>query len=308
MRVRTLLFVAVFLVFAAAPAPLFAQKLNAEELVAKHLQSLGSTETRAASKSRLAQGTVLMQVLVGGNADLSGTVELASLGNDTVVGMQFGHSAYQRERVVYREGEVEVARVNPSRRSDLGNFLYAKSLVVSEGLLGGALSTGWSLLDTAGRSPKLKYDGIKKVGGRQLHVLRYQPKKRSGELEILLYFDPETFHHVRSLYYFIIPAAIGIGAPGMSTQTPASGPGESGSPAGRDESPEVTAARLQESRFRLEEDFSEFQTVQGLTMPSKWRIRLTSDTKNSRVWEWQAQFTKIENNADVRPAAFTIQQ
>jgi hypothetical protein len=310
MKIRILLLVIILLACAAAPAPLSAQKLKAEDVVAKHLQSVGPAETRAGVKSRLAQGTVLMQVVVGGSADLGGTIEVASLGHDSVVGMEFGHSAYQRERVICKEGAVEVARVNPTRRSDLGNFLYAKSHIVSEGLLGGALSTAWSLLDTQGRTPKLKYDGIKKVDGRQLHVLRYTPKKRGNELEITLYFDAE-FHHVKTVYYFNIPPAIGAGAAGASSQSstgrtdPNTG---TGSVSGRDESPEVTAARLQESRFRLEEEFSDFQTVQGLTMPSKWKIRLVSDAQNSRVWEWQAQFDKIENNADVGPGAFTIKQ
>jgi hypothetical protein len=308
MKTRILLVAFILAVYvAAAPAPLFAQKLKAEDVVARHLASLGSPEARAGVKSRLAQGTVLMQVLVGGSADLGGTIEVASLGHDSVVGMDFGHSAYQRERFVCKDGAVEVSRVNPSRRSDLGNFLYAKSHIVSEGLLGGALSTAWSLLDTEGRTPKLKYDGLKKVDGRQLHALRYTPKKRGNELEIMLYFD-DQFHHVKTVYNFIIPAALGAGAAGASTQTPGSISPESGTTAGRDESPEVTAARLQESRFRLEEDFSEFQNVQGLTMPSKWRIRLTSSTSNSRIWEWQSQFTKIENNADVGPGQFTIKQ
>lgn len=308
MKTRILAVAGLFCWCAVAP-PVPAQKLKPEELIAKHLESVGSAEARAGAKSRRAEGTVLMQVLVGGKADLSGTVEVASAGSDTAVGMEFGHSAYQRERMVCKDGSVEVARVNPSRRSDLGDFLYAKSHVISEGLLGGTLSTGWSLLDTARRSPKLKYEGLKKVEGRQLHVLSYQPRKRGGEIDIRLYFDPTTFQHVRTVYSFTIGASLGAGARGTGAVTPGEAPsGDTGSPQARDESPEVGAARLQESRYRLEEDFSEFHAVDGVTLPSHWRIRLTTDASTSRVWEWQVQFNKIENNADVAPSTFTIKQ
>jgi len=308
MKTRILVVAVVFCWCVASPA-VHAQKLKPEELVAKHLEALGTAEARAAAKSRLAEGTVLMQVIVGGKADLSGTVEVASAGTDTAVGMEFGHSAYQRERMVCKDGSVEVARVNPSRRSDLGDFLYAKSHVISEGLLGGTLSTAWSLLNTSGRSPKLKYEGLKKVDGRQLHVLSYHPKKRGGEMDIRLYFDPTTFQHVKTVYSFTMSASLGGGAAGAATQTPGAAPsGDTGSPQARDESPEVSAARLQESRYRLEEDFSEFHAVDGVTLPSHWRIRLTTDASTSRVWEWQVQFSKIQNNADVGPSTFTIKQ
>ena len=64
---------------------------------------------------------------------------------------------------------------------------------------GGALSAAWPLLDISTRGPKLKYVGSKKINDRQTRVISYEPKDGSN-LEIKLYFDAETFRHVRTEY------------------------------------------------------------------------------------------------------------
>lgn len=297
----------ILLVLFAAATQISAQKLGADDLVAKHLAALGAPQARAEAKTRVAQGTVLMQVIVGGQANLQGTVEVVSAGHDELVGMEFGHSNYQHERIFTKDGAVEVSLVNPGRRSFLGDFLYAKSHLVSEGLLGGTLSTAWPLLDVSSHSPKLKYEGLKKLDGRRLHCLRYETKERGGEVDIRLYFDPQTFHHVKTVYYFTIASSLGGGAPGVDAVTPSTARGEPGTQP-RSDSAEVAAARMQTSHFRLEEDFSEFHTVDGLSLPAKWVIRMTADTNRSNVWEWQALLNEIKNNADVGPGSFALKQ
>ena len=45
----------------------------------------------------------------------------------------------------------------------------------------------------------MKY-GEAKVEGRKLHMIEYRPKNRLGDVKIKLYFDWDTFRHVRTEY------------------------------------------------------------------------------------------------------------
>jgi hypothetical protein len=55
-------------------------ELNIDDLVAKHLESVGSPEARAAVKSRVAQGTVAFNERISGSVHLDGTAVVSSAG------------------------------------------------------------------------------------------------------------------------------------------------------------------------------------------------------------------------------------
>jgi len=80
-----------------------------------------------------------------------------------------------------------------------GDSIGTAEMPFREGLMEGALSAAWPLLDLATRKASLKYDGNKKLDGRKVHVLRYEAKNDYG-LKTKLYFDAETFRHVRTEY------------------------------------------------------------------------------------------------------------
>jgi hypothetical protein len=86
------------------------------------------------------------------------------------------------------------ARRFQSQGSSFGEFVHSQDQIVREGLLGGSLSTAWALLNLDHNQPKLTYEGLKKVDGRQFHDLRYRCK-RNDDMNIYLYFDPETYRH-----------------------------------------------------------------------------------------------------------------
>jgi hypothetical protein len=71
----------------------------------------------------------------------------------------------------------------------------------------------------------------------------YLPKKHS-DLEIQLYFEPDTLRHVMTVYLLTI-------SPQMAHS-------------------EIDTARQQESRYRLEERFADFKSVDDLTLPGRW--------------------------------------
>jgi hypothetical protein len=66
-------------------------------------------------------------------------------------------------------------------------------------LVGGVLSESWPLLNVTERNPKLEYSGLKKIGDKQVHALKYTPRKGS-DLKIVLHFDAKSFRHVRTDY------------------------------------------------------------------------------------------------------------
>jgi hypothetical protein len=65
---------------------------------------------------------------------------------------------------------------------------------MKEGLLGGVWSLGWPLLDIERRNPSLKYMSAK-VDGRELHEIDYNPKGGMNNINVKLFFEPDTFRH-----------------------------------------------------------------------------------------------------------------
>jgi len=274
---------AVFLVLLAPIASLEGQgpKLTPAELVAKHLESIGPAEARSAAKSRIAEGTVQMRILLGGAATAWGQAGLISEGRKVLLSLRFTHPDYAGEHMVFDGEKFQVGRANPVSRSGFGEFIHRYNQILREGLVGGVLSTGWPLLDVEGNRPRLLYEGLKKMDGEPLHELTYSARKGGGEVKIHLYLEPETFRHVRSVYVLIIHAQMGRTA--------------------------VESISQRETRLTLEERFSEFQVVDGLTLPTHWKIHYTAERNSTTLWEWDIVFEKVQNNLGVDPKSFAIQ-
>jgi hypothetical protein len=139
--------------------------------------------------------------------------------------------------------------------------------VFAEGLIGGTLSSAWPLLDLATRGPKLQYAGTEKVDGRQAHKLRYLPRD-GGDLKITIFIDAENFHHLRTEYERVIAAPMG-GTPGES-------------------------ASQREMRYQLVEDFRDFKTEGGLTLPHAYTIQYSVFKLNNPIsLDWTFNFTRF---------------
>ena len=118
---------------------------------------------------------------------------------------QFPQSVYLAEQLAF-DGEHPGTAILPNgSRSTLGRILIEENVPLREGLLGGVLSAAWPLLRVPEQNPKLEYRGLKKIEGRQLHELGYRPRKGVTNTTTLLYLEPETFRHVRSVYKFDLP-------------------------------------------------------------------------------------------------------
>lgn len=305
----------------AFPFFCFAAELKPEDLIAKHLDSIGTAEARKSVKSRVVQGTAQYKILVGGAGTLDGKAVMVSEGDKLRLLFKFENNDYKGEQFVSDGNRLEVAPTTAQRsRSPFGDFIYTQNTAIHEGLFGGVLSTAWPLMDLDERKPKLSYQGLKTIDGRQLHDLHYKPKKGSDQV-IDLYFDPETFRHVLTVYTLTVHQRVvqgtsvqtagGSNVPVQMTQVSpldqlkGSTP-DSPNPGGGSQSPEVATARQQETRIRLEERFSDFKTADGLTMPTHYDLHFTSELQNgaTSVYEWDVKVGDIGENVPLDPKNF----
>lgn len=222
-----------------------AQKMTAEDVLAKHLDSIGSAKSRDSVKTRIIVSDA--EFLRQKQNPIAGKSIIASSNEGAVFGINLDAINYRLDKFSFDGKRIRVGYIQPGIRSSLGNFLTSYETLLKDGLLGGTLSSSWALLDTAGRDFKLTYDGTEKIDGNENHVLEFQPKG-GADITIKMYFDGKNFRHVRTIYSRVIGARIGSG--GVDT-----------------------SARQVETRHRLIEDFSDFKKYGGaLTLPSSYKI------------------------------------
>lgn len=261
----------------------FAQKASkptVDEIVAKHLAAIGDAEARTAVRSIMAIGSA-KAVFSGRGAGLAeGLAVIASSGNKNMVAMKFNNTDYRAEKFAFNGQEVVAGYVKPGVRSVLGEFLLINSSTFRYGITGGALSTSWTLRDPAYQQGKLKYGGMKKVGGRKVHLLEYTPKK-SSDLSIDLFFDPETYHHVRTEYRRAIAAQLGGSVD--------------------------SSARQSETRYALVENFADFRTEGKLTLPHAYSISLEILTGNGTAsYLWETKLERFDFNKSIDDGDFNV--
>src|SRR5260221_13735714 len=180
-RLRNLLFTSLpafacaLLLIAAAQSS--AQKLNPEDVITRHLESIGSTKERTAIKTRIISGTSQVVFHTAPVGQAVGRAVLASEGIKNLIGMSFPSPVYPREELGFNGNSFIAAYSTPGARSSLGSFLMTHDLIFKQGLMGGTLSSAWPLLDLTARGVQLEYAGTRKADNRTLHELKYMPHK-----------------------------------------------------------------------------------------------------------------------------------
>jgi hypothetical protein len=253
--------------------------LKPDDLVSRHLDALGPAAAREAAKTRVVQAPATYRILVGGGGRDHGTLGLVSEGHKLRLVLRFPGN-YRGENVLFNGDVAQVAFSNSDQsRSPLASFLATQDVILRDGLLGGVLTTAWPLQNSKDRGAKLVYEGLKKVDGRPLHQFRYEPRKHS-EVEIVLYFDAETLRHVKTVYSTSVANNVGATI--------------------------LESARLKPERSQLEERFSDFITVDGLTLPAHWNLQFTRELPDgsTTISEWDAKGVEIKNNVGLDPRNF----
>jgi hypothetical protein len=254
------------------------------DLVSKHLNAIGIEQARAAVKTQLVEGKLTFQYL-NGSGLITGGLQFVSEGDKFVSVMKLPSVEYHGEQFATDGKKALIKQVQPGHYSGLGQFVFEHDEILKEGLFGGTLSTAWALSHLDERRARLQDQGIKKMDGRDLRRVDYFPKKNS-DLRIQLYFQPETSRHVMTIYEYSIIARGGGG-------------------------PDASAG--QEERYiRLQESFSDFETVNNLTYPGRWTIQFTSGGgsrtigRTSAISQFELTDAKISHNIPVDPKNFEI--
>ena len=254
-------------------------KLSTEELVAKHLASIGPAEEIAAARTRVATGATQARLRLTNTAvELSGPAQLASDGDKFLLAMVFQSNDYPHEKASFDGQNQVIGVLTRGGRTPLGNFLASQPSLLKHGLFGGVLSSAWPLLNLERREAKLSYAGTDKINGKAVHKLKYVPRN-AGDLNITLYFDATTFQHVRSQYEYVISARQGAVA--------------------------ETSVSQRDTRYKLVEDFSDFQPTGKLTLPHTYTIDLTVELPTrTQTLEWAINFQQFAFNEPIDANVF----
>jgi hypothetical protein len=266
----------------SVPAAAFAPpQMKAEEVLAKHLESIGTADARSSVRTRIISGGCKFSFHARSSGMTEGKVVIASEGLKTLLGMAFPSIEYPHERVGFDGKNLTTGYISPGIRTVLGNFLLTYNVIVREGLLGGTLTTAWPLTDVAGRKAKLEYAGTKTINGKETQALRYYPGKGS-EVSIKLYFDSATFQHVRTEYERVINAEMG--------RTP------------------EASSRQSASRYKMTEEFSDFKKEGGLILPHDYKLQLSIiGQSGSAQYEWDVKLGQFDFNQPIAPDSFNLE-
>ena len=255
-------------------------KIRVEDVVLKHLEAIGAEQARRSSRSRVVAGSSLMNLRTGGRGNVSGPALIASHERKVLLKAEFTTAAYPFEKLGFDGRRFSARQFAPGSRSPLAQFFMSHEAIFSEGLIGGTLSSAWPLLNISEREPKLQYAGTEKIKGRLAYKVRYTPRN-GGELKITLYFDAESFQHVRTDYERVIPAPLGAT------------PGES--------------ASQRETRYKLIEDFSDFKREGDLTLPHTYNIQFTVfQVNNPLALDWTITFSRFTFDYPIEAKEFVV--
>ena len=264
----------------AAISGAMAADTKAEDIVAQHLDSIGTAAARAGVTSLAVQGTLHFKIILGGGGESSGSWQRLTEGHKSKFVMKFGDNKWWGEQFVFDGNKTSIAAANSTHRwSALGAFVVGQDNIVKDGLLGGELGSGWALASIDEHHAKLESLGRKKVDDRELDAIEYLSKS-NGNMVVKLYFDPETHHHVMTTYTIEMSANI--------------------------TSNDIQNARQQTSHYSLEERFSDFQAENGLTLPRQYDLRYSQQLQNGSTvsYEWAMTADKVLQNPIIAPTNF----
>ena len=218
---------------------LHAQDLKPDEIIAKHLEAIGKKELRDGIKTLIAAGASEFEsrtpVIKGG-----GKAIVVSDATNLYFVLGLNSKEYPAEKVGYFNGKPSLPFISAGNRSLLGVFLNEHTKLLSDGLFTGSMSLTWILNDPEHRKARFKSAGTKKVDGNKLYAIDYSPAGGgSGEFSVRLFFDA-WFNHVRTEYKREIQQKQGTF--GQANQQAS-------------------------ARIELTEVFSDFRTIDGITLP-----------------------------------------
>ncbi len=166
-----------------------------DELSAKHLAAIGPASLRTAITNRVIEGQSVVESRKGEAAAAPSTAHLITQADKYRVSMPFPSAQYLSWDVAYN-GAGSRVRSLTAEQSAIAPLFLDCSEVLKEGLLGGALSAAWPFLDLKSRQSHLGAVTPRTIDGRRMWRVDYG----AGAFNARLYFDADTFQHVRTVY------------------------------------------------------------------------------------------------------------
>lgn len=244
-----------------------ADQPNIDEILRKHAEAIGSLSDRETAVSRVAIGTSEF-ILNLPSFHSQGKVLFASNAGNTMLLSSFDLPEYPYEKIGWFRGKIEIPFVQPGSRSPIGSYLRLNDNLLSERLFGGAICSTWRLLDkNAGE--RIRFGGLKKINGEEAFVLRFDVKSASaGDSGVDIYIHSKTFRHIRTEYHQKIP--------NMNTY-------QTG----------IFANQTGENINKLIEEFDDFKTAAGITLPHLYKISLVLDSRaDTKEFRWIFRFNE----------------
>lgn len=256
------------------------KKLSAEEIIQKHLASVGTAERRDEVKNHFAVGTSAFASKFPAK-QTAGKALIVSQGGDLLFLASFASQEYPFEKIGFFRKDISLPHVTAGTRSPLGAFLADHPTMLRHGIFGGSLSRSWPFYSGNKLEGRIESSGTKKIDGKKVYGVDYFPSTNSSEFSVKLYFDAETFGHVRSEYRHVI-------AP--------------------QQDPFGTLGRQTGLKQTVIETFSDFKTVEGMTLPHTYKISYLTDS-NSGVYEydWGINISTFYFNQKLEPDFFTFE-
>lgn len=270
---------AVYLIIFLITGNAIAQQLNTDNIIAKHLDSIGTEENRKALKNMMLMGMSEFESRLPQRKSL-GKVAIVSNSANLLFISSFMAQSYPFEKIGFFDGKINIPFTTPGVRSPLGDFLQEHPDILQNGLFSGSMSLNWRLLDAKSKKGTFSYAGTKKIDGRKAHIIEYFFKGNSPSLKTKLFFDAETFQHIRSEY--------------------------------KDEfeGRQSTFGKLgQDTSFIIEltETFSDFKTYENITLPSASKIHYaTSSRSGSWEYDWVFKVSDVKFNQTLKEDFFNF--
>jgi len=256
------------------------QELKPEEIIAKHLDSVGKRAMVDQVETLFALGLSSFEsqspAVKGGGKAL-----VVSDKGDLMFAISLNSKDYPYEKIGYFKDKVSLPFISAGQRSLLGSFIVEHPKVLTEGLFGGTMSRRWPLWNYDSEKSRIKSLGLKKIDGKKAYVLSYIPDGGGAdEFTVKLYFDADTFQHIRTEYHRE-----------YNPQQPQFG----------------VANQLANSEITLTEKFSDFRTVDGLTLPYVYSVEFSSNANTSSFkTTWGVRVSQYYINQKLAPDFFTF--
>ena len=273
--------IVVFAIMAFGVMTSFGQDLKTDEIIAKHLESIGTKEKLAGIKNRLVMGASSFESKLP-SKKTGGKALIVSEGTNLYFIASFASKEYPFEKIGYFNDKMSLPFVTSGARSPLGAFIADHEKVLSDGVMTGSMSNTWILINWQKDKATIRSGGTKKIDGRKAYVLDYFPKGGgSGEFTIKMFFDAENFRHIRSEYRHEI-------SPKQDTF------GQLGRQGGL--------------KMRLTENFADFKDADGLMLPHSYTLNYQTDS-NSGTFEyiWGVAVTQYMFNRKLEDNFFTFE-